>query len=310
MARYLLGRLLAALPVLFVISLIGFGLEVITPGNTAELLLRAEGVEAITPEAIAQRRAELHLDDPLPVRYWDWLAGAARGDLGRSFRSYSPVTQLYGGRIGNTLLLAGCAVILSALVAVPLGIFAAYRRGRAADALAQLVALAGAAAPGFWIAFVLVYFFAVRLRWLPVFGTPTPRGIILPAVVLALANIALLTRITRATVLEILGQDYVRVARAKGLPARLILRRHVLTNALTPLLTVIGLEAAQLMTGAAVVEYVFAWPGIGKLAVDAALVRDTPVVVGFAVAAGLIYVVANLIVDLAVAAFDPRIRSV
>lgn len=310
MGSYLLGRLLAALPVLLVISLIGFGLEADSPGNTAELLLRAEGIEAITPEAIAQRRAELGLDRPLPVRYLDWLAGAVRGDLGRSFRTYTPVTQLYTQRIGNTLLLAITAVVLSALIAVPLGIFAAYHRGKLADALAQIIALAGAAAPGFWIAFVLVYFFAVRLRWLPVFGTPTPKGIILPAIVLAFANTALLTRITRATILEILGRDFVRVARAKGLRSWMVLRRHVLTNARPPTLMVIGLEAAGLMTGAAVVEYVFAWPDIGKLAVDSALVRDTPVVVGFAVCAGLIYVVVNLCVDLVVVAFDPRIRSV
>lgn len=309
MSRFILGRLLATLPVLFLISLIGFGLEALAPGDTAEILLRAEGVEAITPEAIAQRRAELRLDDPLPVRYATWLAGAVRGDLGRSFRSYRPVTELYAQRIGNTFLLAACAVTLSALIAVPLGVFAAHRRGRVADIVAQIVAIAGAAAPGFWIAFVLVYFFAVRLRWLPVFGTPTPKGLILPAIVLALGNIAILTRITRATTLEILGQDFVRVARAKGLRARQILSRHVLTNASPPIMTILGIEAAQLMTGAAVVEYVFAWPGIGKLAVDSALVRDTPVVVGFAVAAGLIYVVANLIVDIAVAALDPRIRS-
>jgi peptide/nickel transport system permease protein len=135
-------------------------------------------------------------------------------------------------------------VLLGAAIAMPLGIFAAYRRGKVADAVAQLVALAGAAMPGFWIAFVLVYFFAVRLKWLPVFGTPTPKGIVLPAVVLALANTALLTRITRATILEILGQDYVRVARAKGLRARAVLGRHVLRNAMPPLLTVLGLEAA------------------------------------------------------------------
>jgi peptide/nickel transport system permease protein len=310
MSRYILSRLLATLPVLFVISLLGFGLEALAPGNTAEILLRAEGVEAITPEAVAAKRAELGLDDPLPVRYGLWLAGAVRGDLGRSFRTYSPVTELYAQRFGNTALLAACAVTLSAVIAIPLGVLAAYRRGRAADLLAQLVALAGAAAPGFWLAFVLVYFFAVRLRWLPVFGTPTLPGIVLPAVVLALGNLALLTRLVRATTLEILGQDYVRVARAKGLRPAAILGRHVLANAFAPIATVIGLEAAQLMTGAAVVEYVFAWPGIGKLAVDSALARDTPVVVGFAVAAGLIYVVVNLLVDVAVAARDPRLWSV
>lgn len=310
MARYLLGRLLAMVPVLLLISLLGFGLTALAPADIAEQLLRAAGIELITPAAIAQKRAELHLDDPLPVRYGRWLTGGVRGDFGRSFRSYTPVTELYGQRIGNTALLAACAALLSALVAVPLGMVAAYQRGRLADSVAQVVVFLGAATPGFWLAFVLVYLFGVQLHWLPVFGTPTPKGVVLPAVVLALANIALLTRIIRTTIIEVLGADYVRQATAKGLPPLLVLRRHVVPNALPPILTVFGLEVAHLMTGAAVVEYVFAWPGIGKLAVDAALLHDTPVVVGFTVAAGVIYLVANFLVDLLVAACDPQIRSV
>lgn len=310
MTRYIVNRVLAAIPVLFVISLLAFGLEAITPGDPAILLLQAEGVETITPEAVAHKREELHLNDPLPLRYLDWLAGAGRGDFGRSFRSYTPVRDLYFGRIGNTAILAACAVLLSALIAIPLGTVAAYRRGGAADGTAQFLAVVGSAVPGFWVAFMLVYVFAVQLRWLPVFGSPTPRGIVLPALVLGLANTALLTRLTRAAMLDVIGQDYVRVARAKGLAPHRVMRGHVLPNALVPILTVLGLEAAHLMTGAAVVEYVFAWPGIGKMAVDAALLRDTPVLVGFAVAAGLIFVTVNLIVDLTIAAFDPRVRSV
>jgi peptide/nickel transport system permease protein len=310
MGRYILSRSLAVIPVLFVISLLAFGLEAATPGDPAYLLLQAAGVETITPETVALKRAELHLNDPLPVRYFDWLKGAVHGDFGRSFRSYTPVLTMYRTRIGNTALLAGCAVLLGALVAIPLGTLAAYHRGTAIDALAQFVAVLGSAVPGFWVALVLIYAFSARLHWLPVFGTPTPKGIVMPAIVLSLSNIAILTRLTRAALLDILGKDFVRVARAKGLSSGVVTRTHILPNAAVPILTVLGLEAAHLMTGAAVVEYVFAWPGIGKMAVDAALIRDMPVVVGFAVAAGIIFVVANLIVDIAIAVFDPRVRSV
>ena len=310
MPRFLVARILAIIPVLLVISLLAFGLEAITPGDPAVLLLQASGVETITPEAIRAKRAELHLDDPLPVRYADWLAGALRGDLGRSFRSYEPVLQLYRERFGATALLALCAAACGALIAIPLGTVAAYRRGGALDTLAQLLAVLGAAVPGFWIALIAIYVLAARLHWLPVFGTPTPRGILMPVGVLTVTHTATLTRLTRGAVLDTLGQPYVTVARAKGLSPLAIARKHVLPNTLVPVLTVLGLETAHLLTGAAVVEYVFAWPGIGKLAVDAALVRDTPVIVGFAVAAGLIFVTLNLLVDLAVAAVDPRVRSV
>ncbi len=310
MARFILNRLLALIPVIFVISLLAFGLEAASPGDPASLLLQAAGVDTITPEAVALKRAELRLDDPLPARYFDWLTSALRGDFGRSFRSYTPVREMYAQRIGNTALLALCAVVLGALVAIPLGTLAAYRRGSAVDAAAQVVAVLGSAVPGFWIALVLIYFLSAQLHWLPVFGTPTPKGIIMPAIVLSLANMAILTRLTRSAMLDVLNRDFVRTARAKGLSPAVVTRTHVFPNAVVPILTVLGLEAAHLMTGAAVVEYVFAWPGIGKMAVDAALVRDMPVVVGFAVAAGLIFVTVNLAVDVAIAALDPRVRSV
>lgn len=310
MTRYIVSRLTAALPVLFVVSLLAFGLEAITPGDPATLLLQASGVEVVTPEAVAVKRAELHLDDPFPIRYFAWMQGAFRGDFGRSFRSYTPVLTLYRQRIGNTALLAGCAILLAALIAIPLGTLAAYRRGGILDTVAQFVVVLGAAVPGFWIAFVLIFVFAARLHMLPAFGTPTPKGIVMPVIVLALGNIAVLTRLTRAAMLDVLKQEFVVVARAKGLASGRIARVHLLPNVVVPILTVLGLEAAHLMTGAAVVEYVFAWPGIGKLAVDAALLRDTPVIVGFAVAAGLIFVTVNLVVDLTIAAFDPRVGSI
>jgi len=309
-SRYVGARLLAALPVVFVISLLAFGLEAATPGDPAYLLLQAAGAETITPDMVAAKRAELHLDDPLAVRYLHWLAGAVHGDLGRSFRSYVPVTALYLDRIGNTALLAGCALAIGALVAIPLGALAAYRRGTAVEALAQVVAVLGSAVPGFWIALVFIFFLSAQWHLLPVFGSPTPKGMLMPAVVLSLSTVAVLTRLTRAAVLDVLHQEFVTVAHARGLSPWVVARRHVLPNAVAPILTVLGLETASLMTGAAVVEYVFAWPGIGKLAVDAALVRDMPVVVGFAVAAGLIYVLVNLVVDIVVTAFDPRVSSV
>lgn len=308
MLRYLVDRLLGALAVIFVVSVLAFGLQAAAKQDPARLLLQASGVNPAPEEAVRAKRAELRLDNPLPARYLDWLARAARGDFGRSFRSYQPVTDLYLGRLPATAALAAAATLISVTVALPLATLAAYRRGGLIDGLAQIVVVLGAAVPGFWAALVAIFVFAARLRWLPAFGSPTPKGIVLPALVLALPNIAILTRLIRAALLDVLGQDFVAVARAKGLSTAAIARRHVLPNVTTPVLTILGLEAAGLLTGGAVVEYVFAWPGIGKLAVDAALLGDVPVIVGFAVAAGLVFVLFNLVVDLAAAAFDPRAR--
>jgi ABC-type dipeptide/oligopeptide/nickel transport system permease component len=232
-----------------------------------------------------------------------------QGDLGRSYRSYEPVTSMYLDRIGATALLAAVAGSLSLLVGVPLGLFAAYRRGTKVDLFSRIIALLGAAIPGFWIALVLMFIFSVQLGWLPAFGSVSPSGIILPAAVVALPGIAVMTRLTRAASLDALNQDHVTIARMKGLGERSVVLRHVARNASTSVVTVFGLELAGLLTGAAVVEYVFAWPGIGRMAIDAVLLRDTPVVVGFAVTAGIIFLTINLLVDICVALLDPRIRS-
>ena len=309
MLGYLLQRLLGALSVLFVVSLVAFGLYALTPGDPAVVLLEASGIHSPPREAVEAKRLELHLNDPLPVQYVNWLGGALHGDFGRSFRSYTPVSDLYLSRIGATALLASVATLLSLIIGLPLGVVAAYQRGRLADRAAQIVVALGGSMPGFWIGLLLILVFAVELHWLPAFGSPTPQGMVLPAIVLAVANVAVLTRLTRSSVLDVLSQEFVTVARAKGLSAHAVRVRHVLRNTYIPLLTVLGLLFANLMVGTAVVEYVFAWPGIGRLAIDSALLRDEPVVVGFTVAAGLIFTMMNLLVDMAIAAVDPRVRT-
>src|SRR5579859_3707552 len=310
MYAYIAQRLVGALSVLFVLSIVSFGLYALTPGDPAVVLLEANGIHRPPPEAVAAKRAELHLDDPLPVQYLNWLAGAVHGDFGRSFRSYDPVLQLYLSRIGATALLACVSTLLSLLIALPLGLLAAYHRGTPIDRLAQFIVAIGGSMPGFWVGLLLILLFSVELRWLPAFGSPTPSGIVLPAIVLSIANVAVLTRLMRSSVLDVLTQEFVTVAHAKGLSDRAVTLGHVLRNTYIPLLTVIGLVFANLMVGTAVVEYVFSWPGIGRLAVDSALLRDQPVVVGFTVAAGLIFTVMNLLVDLVIAAVDPRVRTV
>ncbi len=309
MGPLIADRLLSVIPVLLVISILAFGLQALAPGDPARMLVEASGLTPAPEEAVEAKRQELGLDQPVHLRYAEWVTGAAQGDLGRSYRSYEPVTDLYLDRLGATALLAVTAGSLSLLIGVPSGLLAAYRRGSTVDLLGRIIALLGAAIPGFWIALVLMYVFSVQLGWLPAFGSVSASGMILPAVVVALPGIAIMTRLTRTATLDALNQDYVTVARMKGLSERVVLLRHVARNASTSVVTVFGLELAGLLTGAAVVEYVFAWPGIGRLAIDAVLLRDIPVVVGFAVFAGLIFLTINLIADICVALLDPRIRS-
>lgn len=295
-------------PVVLAVSLISFGLQAIAPGDPARMLIEASGISPAPPEAVAAKRRQLGLDRPWPERYLRWLGNAARGDLGRSYRTYEPVARLYLQRLPATAILALVSFALSATISVPLGLSAAYRRGGLLDVVASAVAVAGTALPSFWLAFLLMFVFAARLQWFPVLGSVSLRGVVLPAVVLALPAIAIQTRLIRASALDVLSQDFVVVARAKGLSGRAVARRHVLPNAALPAMTVFGMEMAALFSGAAVIEYVFAWPGVGKLAIDAVLLRDTPVVVGFAMVAAAALVFANLAVDLIVGMIDPRVR--
>lgn len=310
MLAQLVARAGGGLLVLWLVSVLAFGLMALAPGEPARLLLIAEGVTMPTPELVAAKRAELRLDDPLPVRYMHWLSGALRGDFGTSYRSGRPVWAIYSERFPATLMLAGLTLALSLAVALPLGLIAAIRRGSMLDALLQALAVLGAAAPGFWVALILMLVFAATLRWLPALGSPTLAGMLLPAITLALPNVAVLSRLVRAATLDVLGQPFMVTAQAKGYSSRGAVRRHALPNVWPAVVTAITLEAAYLLTGTVIIETVFAYPGVGRLAVDAALLGDMPVLALCVLMAAGIYVLGNWLADLLMFTLDPRVRSI
>jgi peptide/nickel transport system permease protein len=289
--------------------MLSFGLQEAAPGDPARLLLQASGVEFITDADVASVRRELGFDRPLPERYLTWLARVLHGDLGSSYLQHDSVLTLFAQRVPNTALLALCASMIALMIALPLGMLSAFHKGSWLDRGIQGYVALGGAIPGFWLALLLILTFASTLKWLPAFGSPTIRGIILPAVVLSMQKAVILTRLVRTSTLDTLGQPWLLTARAKGLPGRILIRRHLLPAVITPVLVVSGLEVANLLTGAAVVEYVFAWPGIGKLAVDSVLGSDMPMVVAFSLFAGVVFVCINLLVDLLSAMMDPRMRT-
>jgi peptide/nickel transport system permease protein len=248
------------------------------------------------------------LDRPLTVQYLHWLSAASRGDLGHSWLKGLRVSDALRERIPRTAALAAAAAAISVLVGLPVGILAAVRRNSLADHLCRVGALLAASVPGYFAAYVLILVFAVRLQAVPAFGFGSAVNLVLPAATLALGPAAVLARLTRSTVLEVLGEDYVRTARAKGAGSVNVLVRHALRNAMIPLLTVIGLSLGHLLGGSLVVEYVFAWPGMGDLAISAIHARDYPLIQGFVLFAGAVYVLVNFSVDLGYAWIDPRIR--
>jgi peptide/nickel transport system permease protein len=310
MLRLLLTRTLTSLLVLWLVSVLAFILLFLSPGDPARLVLSATGVDIPTPEMVAAKRAELGLDAPPLTRYATWLRQAVNGDFGLSYRTGRPTWEMYAERFPATLLLAGVAVVLTLLIAVPLGVVAAARRGGVLDGVLQGVAVLGAAAPGFWVALVLMLIFAATLRWLPALGSPTLNGIILPAVVLALPNVAVISRLVRAATIDALEQTYMTTARGKGYSQSGALLYHALPNAMVAVLTAVALELAYLLTGTVVVETVFSYPGVGRLAVDAALVGDLPVLVLCVLMAAVIYLVCNWLADLGMILLDPRIRTI
>ena len=312
MGVYILRRLVAMVPVLLLVSLIVFSLVHLTPGDPALTML---GEEA-TPQAVAALRAKLGLDQPIPVQYVKWLAAVLQGDLGRSIRSNQPVTEAIAERLPVTVELAILAIIISLSIAIPAGIIAAMRRNSALDASATVVALLGVSLPNFFLAILLVYLFAVQLRWLPPFGFQplkaglwaNLKGMILPAITLGTALAAIVTRMMRSSLLEVLDQDYIRTARAKGLTEGRMVRFHALKNALMPVVTVVGLQIGGLLGGAIITEQIFVLPGLGRLLVDAIFQRDFPLIQGVVLFVSFAFLFSNLAVDLAYAYLDPRIR--
>lgn len=308
MTRYLLRRFLYIIPVWLGISIVAFALSNLTPGDPARMMMQRQLDRQPTLQEVARARAELHLDDPFVVRYARWLKAASTGDLGKSYRTGGSVTEALLHRFPYTLQIAALGLGLAVLVALPLGVFSAVWRNSPIDHLSRVIALTGASMPSYWVAYLLILTFSVHLKLLPVAGRGTWQHLVLPAITLGLAGMASLMRLTRSEMIEVLGQDFIRTGRAKGLNQRALIVGHALRNALIPVLTVAGLRFAGLLGGAVIVETIFAWPGIGKYVLDSIYDRDYPVIQGFVVFMGTVFLLVNLAVDIAYGILDPRIR--
>lgn len=305
MLRYIGRRLAAAVPTLWAVTTVVFFLLRILPGDPAEVLLAESGASA---EAIARLRVELGLEEPLLVQYWRFLLQLARGDLGRSLMTNRPVLRMIAEQLPSTLELALSAMVIAIIIGLVLGLAAALRRDTWVDSLCMILAVAGSSLPVFWSGILFILLFSITLRWLPATGDGGFSYLIMPATVLGIAAAGSIARQTRSGVLEALSQEYVIVARAKGLREWGVIIGHVLRNALIPVVTIIGLRFAFLLGGAVVTETVFARRGLGRLVVDAILWKDFPVVQGVVLLVAAIYVLVNLVVDVSYALLDPRVR--
>ncbi len=312
MLRLVLHRLVAIVPVLILVSVGAFMLLHLTPGDPIDAMM-AESVDAGVKETL---RRELGLDRPLGEQYLRWMGRLLSGDLGRSIRNGEPVLENVSRRLRPSLQLAALSMAISLLIAFPIGIISAARRNTSVDRAGTSFALFGICMPNFLLALLLIFFFGVTLRWLPISGYTDPfeeplpglRSLVLPALTLGLALAAVVTRTLRSSLIEALGEDYVRTARAKGLSERSVVLGHVLKNAMIPVVTVLGLQLGTLIGGAVVTEYVFALPGVGRLVVDAVFARDYPLVQGVVLLIALGFILSNLVVDLLYGVLDPRIR--
>jgi len=312
MLGYLLRRVLAAIPVMGVVALVVFLLLRLTPGDPAAVLAG----DNATPVQLARIRASLGLNEPLYIQFFTWLGRLLHGDLGVSLISNVPVLKMIGQRVEPSISIALSTIILSVVIAVPLGVIAAWKQGTWIDRFVMGLSVLGFSVPVFVIGYVLIQVFAIDLRWLPVQGFksifcgigPFFERAILPTLSLSFIYVALIARMTRASMLDVLGEDYVRTARAKGIGEIPVLFRHALRNAAVPVITVIGTGFALLISGVVVTESVFNIPGIGRLTVDAVLARDYPVIQAMILLTSLIYVTINLLIDVAYTLLDPRIR--
>jgi ABC-type dipeptide/oligopeptide/nickel transport system permease component len=324
--RFIARRLLGMIPLLFGVSLVIFVILRLIPGDPVVIMI---GAENASPEEVARLRHVLGLDQALPVQYVKFLGRVVRGDLGMSISSDEPVTRLILERLPATIELTFAAMTVALAIAIPAGVISAIRKYSAVDTAGTVAALLGVSMPNFWLGVMLIFLFALRLGWLPASGRGDPvvagvwtlmatgnpaalggavTHLILPAVTLGAALAAVTTRLTRSSMLEVIAQDFVRTARAKGLPGWRIVFHHALRNALIPVVTVIGLEFGALLGGAVITETIFAWPGIGRLAIRSIVQRDFPVVQGVVLMIAVVRICANLAVDVVYAVIDPRIR--
>ncbi len=313
MFEFLVKRLFTIIPTLVFVSMLIFGLQQLLPGDPAVILAGEER----DPAVVAYLRAKLHLDEPLPVRYAYWVGGVLRGDLGESVRTQLPVLDLILQKLPVTVELALIAMVIALVVGIPAGVVSAVGRGTAWDYAANLFALWGLSTPNFWLGILMILLFSVHLGWLPASGYESPfvdlqanlAAMIMPAFVLGNAIAAVLMRHTRSAMLQVLSADYVRTARAKGLSERVVVLKHALRNALTPIITLGALELGTLLSGAVLTEQVFTIPGFGKLVVDSVFNRDYSVVQGVVLVTATAYITLNLLADVAYFLVNPRLRS-
>lgn len=303
MTTYIIKRVLQGLLTILTVSVLVFILGRVT-GDPVTLI----APEHASQEVRQQIRENLGLDKPIPVQYWMFLKDAVRGDLGQSYYNKQPVMNLLKVAIPQTLKLACMSFFIAVIISIPIGVFVALKRNSIWDLLGNFLALIGQAMPNFWLALLLMLVFAVNLKVLPISGAETPKHMILPAVALAMQAIGYFTRMVRSSMLEVLDQEYIRTARGKGVREFLVVGKHALKNALIPVVTVMGIHFGNLLSGAFVIETVFAWPGFGRLGVTAMFARDFPTVQGVVLVATVIFVVVNLIVDILYTVLDPRIR--
>ena len=308
MSRYLLHRILQLVPVLLLISVIIFVMMHVLPGDPAQLILSGAEGGAAGPERLAELRAEMGLDDPLVVQYFRFLTGALVGDFGESIRFRVPVSELLLDRFASTMTLAVAGLFWSVLIGVPLGMAAAVRQNGWIDAGAMMLSYLGASMPVYWLGLLFILFFSFDLGWFPPAGGGSLRHLVLPSLTLGLISAGIVARLVRSSMIETLGEDYIRTGRAKGLGEAALLWRHGLKNALIPVVTMLGLQFGGMLAGAVVTETVFSRPGLGRLVVDAILAKDYPLVQGCVLFLAFIYLCVNLLVDVLYAWLDPRIR--
>lgn len=305
MHKYVLKRILLLIPVLLGVSLLVFAIMSLTPGDPAQLILG----ENAPKEAVLKLREEMGLNDPFFMQYFRFVKMQIMGDFGRSYTTGREVFGEIFARFPNTLILAVIGIIISVCIGIPIGIISATRQYSFLDSFSMVIALLGVSMPVFWLGLMLILTFSVKLGWLPSGGFDGLKSIILPAVTLGVGSAAIITRMTRSSMLEVIRQDYIRTARAKGVAEKVVINKHALKNALIPIITVVGLQFGHLLGGAVLTESVYSWPGVGRLMVDAIRQKDTPTVLAAVVFLAAAFSVVNLLVDILYAYVDPRIKS-
>lgn len=322
MTQYIIRRLIQMIPLLLAISILAFLIMHLAPGDPTAMYADPTKPISKDPEALERLRHQLGLDQPIQVQYWKWLTSTLRGNWGYSFINRQPVLDNIMDRLFNTVLLASVAMAIALLVSVPAGIVSALKQYSRLDYVITTAAFFGISVPSFWFALLLMQVFSYELRWLPSVGMHSVREqytgwaavldvtkhLMMPVIVLAMYSLASWTRYMRSSLLEVIGQDYIRTARAKGLKEQGVILRHALKNALIPMITLLGLSLPTIVSGSFIIETIFGWPGMGRLGVNAILARDYPLIMGITMVASVLVIVGNLLADIAYAWADPRIR--